>query len=154
MFLSDTLRHIIGVANQTLGRPVRISAVSLPSELDIISKDHVFSALTGTDVAPELTHPGQLLGFLNAARLAYSLDTPESLGYPPGFDLMHGPLNIAVYIDYNGYSLDLWTADLTELGVDTLEHEHSYARYPDLGLWRADPADSEVCSSLWFTIQV
>ncbi|KAJ5282238.1 hypothetical protein N7505_000218 [Penicillium chrysogenum] len=143
MILSDTLRHMTGAANHTLGRPVRISAVSLPSDLDTISRDHVLTALTGTDVAPELTHPGQLLGFLNAARLAYSLDTPESLGYPPDFDLMHGPLNIAVYIDYNGYSLDLWTADLTELGVDTLEHEHSYARYPDLGLWRVDPADSE-----------
>jgi hypothetical protein len=44
-----------------------------------------------------------------------------------------------VYQDYR--------PDLTELGVDTLEHEHSYARYPDLGLWRVDPADSEVPGS-------
>ncbi|CAG8896041.1 unnamed protein product [Penicillium egyptiacum] len=143
VWFSPILCGIVGAASRTLGYPVRLSDVSLPSKLDLIARHLTFTALTGTDLAAELTDPWQLLEFLNAARLAYGLDTPESLGYPAGFDFVHGPLNIAVYIDYNAYSLDLWTADLTGLGVNTLGHEHSYARYPELGLWRIDPADSE-----------
>lgn len=149
MILSNALRQIVEVASQTLGHAVRLLAASVPSDLDSIAKNHALAALTGADKAPELSDTWQMPGFLNTARLAYGLDTPESLGHPPGFDLMHGPLNLVVYIDYNGYSLDFRVGDVTELGVDMLDDEDNYASHPELGLWKMDPVDSQVCASCW-----
>lgn len=154
VILSNALRQIVEVSTETLGHPVRLLAASVPSDLDSMAKNHALAALTDTDKAPELSNPWLVPGFLNTARLAYRLDTPESLGHPPKFDLIHGPLNLVVYIDYNGYALDFRTADVTALGVSMLEDEHSYARYPELGLWKMDPVDSKVYVAYWPTMHV
>ena len=83
-----------------------------------------------------------MLEYLNVARLAYHLDTAQAFGHEE-FNLLDGPLNLVAYIDFNDYSLDMWTADATEFNADALDGSHAQAREMEMGCGKVDWGDAK-----------
>lgn len=91
-----------------------------------------------------------MLEHVNVARLAYHLDTARALGHVGEFDLMEGPLNLAVCVYFNDHLLDLWTVDTTVLVVDVLDGSHAMARQMGTGSGKVDwdSGDAKICWQL------
>ena len=132
------------MAARAIGHPIDVKAASIPTGLDRIAREHLADTIMEADAVPALTNIWQGLDFLNVARWAYHLDTSEALGHADSFDLVDGPLNVVGYVDYNSRALDMWTADVVEFGVDSLDAPHSQAHYPELGLSKVDQAGEAV----------
>lgn len=89
----------------------------------------------------------QLIGNVNAARLAYNLTTPDNLGHPEPVDLGISDGNNVVLVDYNSNALDFWSADVDVWDdlVSTNDHPEYVAHHPELGLSKISLADGAVC---------
>ncbi|KAJ5081650.1 hypothetical protein NUU61_009914 [Penicillium alfredii] len=135
---SDYLRQVTDHATRSLGYSIEITAAGVPSGLDGIATRHLYHALINTD-ASALQYGWQRLQFLDTARLAYHLDTCQSLGLASSCNINHKSHTI-FYVDYNAHYLDLWMADVTEMTLNEFVHHRAphHKKVGDSGFGLAD----------------
>ena len=97
-----------------------MTALCIPDHFNSSSRSSViFAAIEATDIK----RPWQTIWRLNAARLAYGLNSCEGFGLDQrDCDIDEGPHRI-VSIDYNIHALDLNVADVNELGALSEYHD-------------------------------
>ncbi|KAL4738219.1 hypothetical protein BDV11DRAFT_171219 [Aspergillus similis] len=142
--IANIFKEITESAIQSVGQVPEIITASIPTGLDRIARNHLTETIMHRNAHSSVPKVLQVLEFLNAARLAYDLDTSEALGHEERFDLLDGPLNLVACVDHNAHSLDMWTADVTELAADSNDAEHAQARFPDLGADMADATEDKI----------
>jgi hypothetical protein len=138
---SQILRQVTDTATRSLGqdRSIEITVASVPSGLDSIASEHLHYSIIRTD-ASSLQHGWQKLQFLDAARLAYDLDSCEAFDQPPSCNLEAGGPYTILYVDQTPNYLDLWAADVGEFTV--AEFEHNRIQHSEAG-------EATVCSLLF-----
>lgn len=122
-----------------------ITAITIPRGLDYIAKDHIYDTLCEGDAVPKVTLPWQVLGFLDATRSAYDLDSAEGLGLQSPINIYHDDYHLVLYVDYNANSLDFWVADVAEFTAGLVEQGPFSLRRPDLAASNQEEDELKVC---------
>lgn len=105
--------HDIKVAASTaLHHPVEITTVSRLRYLNDSFAEAVINA--ALEIEPTIKQPWQIIGSINAARLAYRLDTCEGLGLDPDTCDIEDDVHRVVFLESNLRYLDLAVAEVTD----------------------------------------
>lgn len=68
---------------------MKVTSTSTPPGFDLLVWEHMAHTLVNTDEAPDMDRSGQVIEYLNAARLAHNLTTPDYFGHPEPVDSGH-----------------------------------------------------------------
>lgn len=116
----EALQNVKDAASKALGEGAAIDALCIPDYLDGQSKTILFNK--AKEIGLRIHRPWQIIQWLNAARLAYGLDSCHAFGLnQKDCDIDEGPHQV-VYVDYQPDSLELKVADVTEYGAFPLHH--------------------------------
>lgn len=109
---TTALRSIIEEVSNVLHHPVEITTVSRPRHFNDSSQEAVIIAAMQTE--PTMKQPWQVIDSVNAARLAYGLDTCAGLGFNENGCDMEEEVHLIVFMEYNPDYLELTVAEVTE----------------------------------------
>lgn len=109
---ASAIHHIKAAASTALHQPVEIATVSRPRYLNDSSAEAVINA--ALEIEPTIKQPWQVIDSINAARLAYRLDTCEGLGLDLGTCDMEDGVHRVLFVEYNIRYLELVVAEVTD----------------------------------------
>lgn len=112
------LRSIRKEASNALHHPVEIATVTRPRHFNDSSKGAVIDAVM--QIEPSIKQPWRVIDSVNAARLAYGLDSCAGLGLEENACDMEEGLHLVIFVEYNEKYLELTVAEVAEdtFGVD------------------------------------
>lgn len=136
---TTALRSIIEEASDVLHRPVEIATVSPPRHFNDSSQEAIIVA--AMQIEPTMKQPWQVIDSVNAARLAYGLDTCVAFGFNEDACDMEEEVHLIVFMEYSPDYLELTVAEITEntcgiegqrwlpaLGLDHTPYRDTFSR--------------------------
>ncbi|KAL8822344.1 MAG: hypothetical protein Q9191_006918 [Dirinaria sp. TL-2023a] len=107
-------------ASSALGEEILINVLRIPNYSNVTLIGSVFDAVE--EIGLPIHQPGQVIRWLNAARLAYGLNSCQAFRLTQkGCNIDDGPHQI-VYVDYQSNFLELKVAPITEYGAFPEHH--------------------------------
>jgi len=111
----EELHNVQDAAWNALGKEAVVNALCIPNFFNDSSVRSVWDAVE--EAGLRIHQPWQIIRWLNAARLAYSLNSCHAFGLDQkDCDIDEGPHQV-VYVDYQPDTLELNVADVTEHGA-------------------------------------
>lgn len=107
------LLSIREATEQKLGRPVEVKIISYPQHI-CMTPFATFMTNTAIEVYPEFEDNLHYRVQLNCVRLAYGLDQPEPLGYPPGTNLQNCSNTNLLHIVYEQDFLEVSIVEIDQ----------------------------------------
>lgn len=140
--INQALRDLSTELSHKLGDPPQIALVNVPEGMDHVAKHHLYETLHNSDSIRPVPEFIRQIGFIDATRSAYDLDSAEGPGPKVPFDEEEFHV---LYVDFNAYSLDFWVATISETTSALLERGPFSLRRPDLAASHGDDDESKVC---------